>query len=192
MLGCPTIGLERIAGNFWGGKLFANWWKIWFLQRKLSQTACCAAPKDATPTEKTFMNSHKNAKFAKVFSLESFPLYCETVAKFQGLATIFPPSISAGKIFTMCTLGNLQWFRRRGRLELTFSSSSPPVFFSLVPLKASSSLHEPPRAVLVWECECEDVSVKCEAGRGDKLHTYLSSSLLQLCRSELFSLSLLW
>ena len=37
-----------------------------------------ATPTDAMPpnfTEKTFANSHKTAKFAKVFSLESFPLY---------------------------------------------------------------------------------------------------------------------
>ena len=37
-----------------------------------------AAPKDAMPpnfTEKTFANSHKTVKSAKVFSLESFPLY---------------------------------------------------------------------------------------------------------------------
>ena len=37
-----------------------------------------AAPKDATLpnfTEKTVANSHKTTKFAKVFSLESFPLY---------------------------------------------------------------------------------------------------------------------
>ena len=35
-------------------------------------------PKDTMPpnvTEKTFVNSHKNSKFAKVFSLKSFPLY---------------------------------------------------------------------------------------------------------------------
>ena len=38
-----------------------------------------AVPKDATSpnfVEKTFANNHKTAKFAKVFSLESFPLYC--------------------------------------------------------------------------------------------------------------------
>ena len=37
-----------------------------------------AMPKDAMPpnfTEKTFANRQKTAKFAKVFSLESFPLY---------------------------------------------------------------------------------------------------------------------
>ena len=36
------------------------------------------APMDATPpnfTDKTFTNTHKTAKFMKVFSLESFPLY---------------------------------------------------------------------------------------------------------------------
>ena len=35
-------------------------------------------PTDAMPpnlTEKTFVNSHKTVKFAKVFLLESFPLY---------------------------------------------------------------------------------------------------------------------
>ena len=37
-----------------------------------------AAPKDATPpnfAKITFANRHKTVKFAKVFSLESFPLY---------------------------------------------------------------------------------------------------------------------
>ena len=37
-----------------------------------------AMPKDATPqnfVEKTCVNSHKTTKFAKVFSLKSFPLY---------------------------------------------------------------------------------------------------------------------
>ena len=38
----------------------------------------CAVPKDGTPpnfAEKTVANSHKSAKFVKVFSLKSFPLY---------------------------------------------------------------------------------------------------------------------
>ena len=38
-----------------------------------------AMPKDITPPnfiKRNFVNSHKTAKFAKVFSLESFPLYC--------------------------------------------------------------------------------------------------------------------
>ena len=37
----------------------------------------CATPKKAMPpnfAEKTFSNSHKTTKFAKVFSLKSFPL----------------------------------------------------------------------------------------------------------------------
>ena len=41
-------------------------------------------PKDATPpnfVEKTFANSHKTSKFAKVFSLESFPLYSIAVLR---------------------------------------------------------------------------------------------------------------
>ena len=53
-------------------KTFANWW---FWRRKL---LACAVPKEATPanfTEKTFVNGHKTVKFAKVFTLKSFPLY---------------------------------------------------------------------------------------------------------------------
>ena len=47
-----------------------------FRGRKLLRIA--PVPKDATPpnfAEKTFVNSHKTAKFVKVFSLEHFPLY---------------------------------------------------------------------------------------------------------------------
>ena len=69
----------RIVGNLRGRKkTFANWWKIWFMERKLSQVAwfCCAkeclAPNFA---EKTFANSHKAMKFTKVFSFKGFPLY---------------------------------------------------------------------------------------------------------------------
>ena len=38
----------------------------------------CAVPKDTTPpnfVDKSFANSHKTAKFVKVFSCESFLLY---------------------------------------------------------------------------------------------------------------------
>ena len=69
-------------GISYSGKLSrektVNWWKIKFLRRKLSRIVTFAALKDATPSnfaEKTFANSYKTAKFAKVFSLESFPLY---------------------------------------------------------------------------------------------------------------------
>ena len=68
-LACNII----IVGNFCGRKLFVNWWKIRFSQRKLSQIACTT--KDATMdpmhpnfAEKTFANSHKTSKFAKFSS----------------------------------------------------------------------------------------------------------------------------
>ena len=48
-------------------------------QRKHSRIArLCQPPMDAMSpnfAEKTYVNSHKTSKFAKVFSLESFPLY---------------------------------------------------------------------------------------------------------------------
>jgi len=59
-----NMSMYRIAGNFRG--------------RKLSQIVTFAVPKDTVPpnfVEKTVVNSHKTAKFAKVFSLKSFPLY---------------------------------------------------------------------------------------------------------------------
>ena len=68
----------RIAGNFRGRKLSWIGEKYDFRGENFHGLLACAAPKDATPpnfTEKTFTNSHKTAKFAKVFSLESFPLY---------------------------------------------------------------------------------------------------------------------
>ena len=46
--------------------------------KKLSPIGRMCRAKGATPpnfAEKTFANSHKTAKFAKVFSLESFPIY---------------------------------------------------------------------------------------------------------------------
>ena len=65
--------LYRIAGNFRGRKLSRIGEKYDF--RGL---LAFAMPKDTTPpnfVEKTFTDNHKTAKFAKVFSLESFPLY---------------------------------------------------------------------------------------------------------------------
>ena len=66
------------SGKLSREKSFANLWKIQF-SRKLLQIVsfCCAnrchAPKISQKI--TFTNSHKTAKFAKVFSLESLPLY---------------------------------------------------------------------------------------------------------------------
>ena len=51
-------------------KTFANW--------RFRGLLAFTVPKNATPpniVKKTFTNSHKTAKFAKVFSLESFLLY---------------------------------------------------------------------------------------------------------------------
>ena len=70
------------SGKLLREKTFMNWWKIQF-----SQIACSCRAKDTTPpnsAELTCTNSHKTAKFAKVFSFESFLLYgtlvcCDTV-----------------------------------------------------------------------------------------------------------------
>ena len=48
-----------------------------------------AVPKDTTPpnfTKKTFTDSHKTAKFVKVFSLKSFPLYDTECSRHNYLA----------------------------------------------------------------------------------------------------------
>ena len=52
--------------------------KIPFSQRKLSRIAqfrCAKGHHAPNFVEKAFANSHKAVKLAKVFSLESFPLY---------------------------------------------------------------------------------------------------------------------
>ena len=68
----------RIAENFRGRKLSRISEKYDFRGENFCGLLVSAAPKDATPpnfAEKTFANRHKTTKFAKVFSLESFPLY---------------------------------------------------------------------------------------------------------------------
>ena len=76
-------------GNFWGRKLSWIGEKYKFcgensqiantiFVEKTHRLLTFAALKDTTlPNfkEKSFANSHKTAKFAKIFSLESFPLY---------------------------------------------------------------------------------------------------------------------
>ena len=63
--------------------------KIW--EKNFRRLLTFVAPKDATPpsfAEKTFANRHKTAKFTKVFSLESFPLYstmcCSLTSRGEG------------------------------------------------------------------------------------------------------------
>ena len=66
------------SGKLSREKTFANWWKIRFCGENFHGLLAFPVPRDATPpnfAEKTFANSLKTAKFAKVFSLESFPLY---------------------------------------------------------------------------------------------------------------------
>ena len=70
--------LYTVQWKTFKGENFCKLVKIRFSRRKLSQIArfCsakgCHAPNFA---EKTLAYSHKTAKFAKVFSPESFPLY---------------------------------------------------------------------------------------------------------------------
>ena len=74
----------HIVGNFQGRKLLRIGEKYDFRRENFRGLLVCAAPKDAMPpnfTEKTFANSHKTGKFAKVFSLESFPLYTVVVVR---------------------------------------------------------------------------------------------------------------
>ena len=69
------------SGKLSRKKTFAKWWKIQFSRRKLSRIARFYHAKGRhAPNfeEKTFVYSHKTTKFAKVFSLESFPLYGNT------------------------------------------------------------------------------------------------------------------
>ena len=56
-------------------KTSANWRKIRFSWRKLSQIAHCWYQKMPNFAYKTFTNSHKSSKFTKVFSLKSFLLH---------------------------------------------------------------------------------------------------------------------
>ena len=69
--------IYRTAGNFRGRKLSRIGENTIFAEKNLQIARFCSAKWRHTPyfAEKTFAYSHKNAKFAKVFSLESFPLY---------------------------------------------------------------------------------------------------------------------
>ena len=74
-LNAVTRSKYRIAGSFfWGRKLSWIGEEDNFHREKFHGLLVFAMPKDATPpsfTEKTFTNSHKTAKFAKVFSFGS-------------------------------------------------------------------------------------------------------------------------
>ena len=68
----------RIAGIFQGRKLSRFGGNKIFTKKTSTDYSPVSPPKDAMPLnfgEKAFTNSYKTLKFAKVFSLESFPLY---------------------------------------------------------------------------------------------------------------------
>ena len=80
-------------------------------------------PKDATClnfTEKTFMNSHKTLKFAKVFSLKRFPPYSrrKAVRCFESMLVRFSSErqesgmsiMAAGSHVRLFTLDS-EWFK---------------------------------------------------------------------------------
>ena len=74
----------RIAGNVRGKKL----WQIEIFMGK-TFADCLLLPHQRTSRPKfhgeTFANSHKTVKFAKVFSIESFPLYARASDQSQFL-----------------------------------------------------------------------------------------------------------
>ena len=77
----------RIAEKFRGRKLSQIGEKYDFHGENVRGLLASAAPKDATRpnfAEKTFANRHKTAKFANVFSFESFSY---TVASYPDPAT---------------------------------------------------------------------------------------------------------
>ena len=77
LIGVYQVRVYHTAGNFRGRKLSRIGEKYNFREKTL-WISCFAIPKDATCpnfAENTFTNSHKTAKFVKVFFLESFPLY---------------------------------------------------------------------------------------------------------------------
>ena len=67
-----------IAGNFRGRKLLRIGWTYNLRGENYRRLLACSAPKDTKPpnlVEKTFANSHKYVKLAKVFFPQKFLLY---------------------------------------------------------------------------------------------------------------------
>ena len=74
----PSLLHYTIARNFWGRKLLWIGEKYDSRRKYFCGVLAFSVPKDAmlpNLAEKTFMNTQKTAKFAKVLSLKSFPLY---------------------------------------------------------------------------------------------------------------------
>ena len=74
----PSLLHYSIARNFWGRKLSRIGEKYDSRRKYFCGVLAFSVPKDAmlpNLAEKTFMNTQKTVKFAKVLSLKSFPLY---------------------------------------------------------------------------------------------------------------------
>ena len=71
------LALYRIVGNFRGRKLSRIGENTIFAEKTFADCSLLQRQKMPRPNfaEKTFAYSHKTAKFTKVFSLTSFPLY---------------------------------------------------------------------------------------------------------------------
>ena len=93
---------ELTVYRIYSRKLSREWWKIDFSGEKTFADCSLVSPKqNATCSnfaEKTFANSHKTSKFAKVFSLESFPLY--------GIGTALQVSTHVGGADVSCNIHN--------------------------------------------------------------------------------------
>ena len=89
-----NVDSYRIVGNFQERKLLRigeNYNFRWENFRGLLAFAAPKVPHTQILRRKTFMNSHKTTKFAKVFSLESFPLYGMSVHIILVCKSLFPP-----------------------------------------------------------------------------------------------------
>ena len=116
----------RIVGSFRGRKLSWIGEKYDFRRENFHGLLACATPKDAMPpnfAEKTFANSYKTVKFAKVFPLESFLLiqykestYCDLVCHFKVL-------INAEVCFSY---HNIKVLHRAGGCHVVNIPPSPP------------------------------------------------------------------
>ena len=127
---CASTDYYCISGNFQGRKLSWMGRKYNFCRENFrGMLAGATAKRYHTPNfvEKTFAKSYKTFKFAKVFSLESFPLYdiwvllqfwlaAQTDAPFETfLPTVWikpvPQCCTFPKYPLNSTISNLSWSR---------------------------------------------------------------------------------
>ena len=154
----------RMVGNFWGRKLSRIGENTIFADKTFAD--CSLLPRQRMPRtkffgKKTFAYSHKTAKFAKVFSLESFPLYStffQVVANTSLIPRPLPDFISQQwrkigwrpgiKTASQTGNGGLGWYKPSPRYILTKSTISGP-WRSLHP--RSSPNFSPRLRDKIWE-----------------------------------------